>query len=139
MERLATTPTSEMSIPREDHHTRRAEWRYSPDEDTAWANFSSVFNWASISRRIRCSSSDSGTSRLSHPQRPNTMHGGVFKVPFLFFKDRTEWIFTWSAPIKAACGPDDSDSELIHNGVHRLACWLPLLFNIFRTVAALIE
>ncbi len=44
-----------------DHHTRRAECLYNPDDETADANFSSVLSWSSISRRILCSSSDNGT------------------------------------------------------------------------------
>ena len=67
------------------------------------------------------------------------MHGGVFKVPFLFLEDRTEGIFTRSTLIEATRGPNNADSELADNGVDRFACWLPLLLNIFWAVATLVE
>ena len=75
---VATVNTNDATTPSPAQRTLRMAWLYKPDDETACANFLSVWSCSSSWLRIRCSSSESGTTSLFHEIDPDSTQGDLF-------------------------------------------------------------
>ncbi len=75
---VATVKTKDATTPNAAQRTLRMAWLYKPDDETACANFLSVWSCSSSWLRIRCSSSESGTSSLFHEIGSDSTQGDLF-------------------------------------------------------------
>lgn len=76
--KVATVKTNDATTPNAAQRTLRMAWLYKPDDETACANFLSVWSCSSSWLRIRCSSSESGTSTLFHEFGSDSTQGVLF-------------------------------------------------------------